>query len=220
MADEKISVIIADNQFLTREAIIGLLKNDQHFLIAGTPSAFLELELLLKKVNTGILIIDPKQFEIENVNGLKSIALNYSGFHVLIITNPLQPSEANELIRLNFKHIVYKTSDKEEVLDAIEATRKGKKFYSDELMEQLFGANNGNKDFKENNSLTLSEIEIVKHIAEGLTTKEIASKKNLSFHTINTHRKNIFRKLGVSNTSELIIYAIKAGLIDNIEYYI
>jgi len=60
----------------------------------------------------------------------------------------------------------------------------------------------------------------VKLIAEGLTTKEIANRKHLSFHTVNTHRKNIFRKLNVSNTSELIMFAIKSGWIENIEYYI
>jgi DNA-binding CsgD family transcriptional regulator len=68
--------------------------------------------------------------------------------------------------------------------------------------------------------LTASEIEIVKLIASGLTAKEIALKRHISFHTVNTHRKNIFRKLGVSNSSELIMLAIKSGWIDNIEYYI
>ena len=72
----------------------------------------------------------------------------------------------------------------------------------------------------ENIHLTSSEIEIVRLIAGGMTTKEIAEKKNISFHTVNTHRKNIFRKLSVSNTSELIIHAIKSGWIDNIEYFI
>jgi DNA-binding CsgD family transcriptional regulator len=57
-------------------------------------------------------------------------------------------------------------------------------------------------------------------VANGMTAKEIALKKNLSIHTINTHRKNIFKKLAVNNVSELIIVAIKAGWIDNIEYYI
>jgi DNA-binding NarL/FixJ family response regulator len=57
-------------------------------------------------------------------------------------------------------------------------------------------------------------------IAEGMTTKQIAASKSISFHTVMTHRKNIFRKLGVNSSSELIMFAIKAGWIDNIEYYI
>ena len=73
---------------------------------------------------------------------------------------------------------------------------------------------------EETGQLTDSEMEIVRLIAEGLTTKEIASRKYISFHTVITHRKNIFRKLGVSSVSELIMYAIKAGWINMIEYHI
>jgi len=87
-------------------------------------------------------------------------------------------------------------------------------------MEMLFDPV-GKKDFmEETGQLTNSEIEIVRMIAQGLTTKEIAVKKFLSFHTIMTHRKNILRKVGVSNASELIMYAIKTGIIDTIEYHI
>jgi DNA-binding CsgD family transcriptional regulator len=57
-------------------------------------------------------------------------------------------------------------------------------------------------------------------IALGKTTKEIAYEQNLSFHTINTHRKNIFRKLEVNNVHEAIKYALHAGIIDASEYYI
>ncbi|MEO5160076.1 LuxR C-terminal-related transcriptional regulator, partial [Bacteroides ovatus] len=52
------------------------------------------------------------------------------------------------------------------------------------------------------------------------TTKEIAAEKNLSFHTINSHRKNIFRKLGVNNVHEATKYAMRAGIVDLAEYYI
>ena len=61
---------------------------------------------------------------------------------------------------------------------------------------------------------------ILKEIATGKTTKEIAADKCLSFHTVNTHRKNIFRKLNVNNVHEAIKVAIRSGLVDIAEYYI
>ena len=64
-------------------------------------------------------------------------------------------------------------------------------------------------------SLTDREVEIVKLIAEGLTTKDIAEKLFLSFHTISTHRKNIFRKAGITNSSELVRYAVRRGLVED-----
>lgn len=71
-----------------------------------------------------------------------------------------------------------------------------------------------------NNNLTVTEKEILKEIALGKTTKEIASNRVLSFHTIITHRKNIFRKLGVNNVHEATKYAMRAGIVDVSEYYI
>jgi DNA-binding NarL/FixJ family response regulator len=68
--------------------------------------------------------------------------------------------------------------------------------------------------------LTTSERLVLHEIARGKTTKEIAFEQNLSFHTINTHRKNIFRKLEVNNVHEAIKYALRAGIIDSSEYYI
>ena len=68
--------------------------------------------------------------------------------------------------------------------------------------------------------LTPSEKTILREIALGKTTKEIAAEKNLSFHTVNAHRRNIYRKLGLNSVNEVTRYALQAGLIDLLEYYI
>ena len=73
---------------------------------------------------------------------------------------------------------------------------------------------------QEENRLTPTETEILRDIALGLTTREIAEKRFSSFHTVNTHRKNIFRKIGVNNVHEATRYALRAGLVDSAEYYI
>ncbi|WP_456107024.1 response regulator transcription factor, partial [Prevotella sp.] len=73
---------------------------------------------------------------------------------------------------------------------------------------------------KESVKLTKTEIEVLKDIALGMTTREIAEKRISSFHTINTHRKNIFRKIGVNNVHEATRYAMRTGLVDAAEYYI
>ena len=70
------------------------------------------------------------------------------------------------------------------------------------------------------NLLTPAERSVLKEIPLGKTTKEIAAEKNLSFHTVNSHRKNIFRKLGVNNVHEATKYAMRAGIVDLAEYYI
>jgi DNA-binding NarL/FixJ family response regulator len=68
--------------------------------------------------------------------------------------------------------------------------------------------------------LTETEKEIVRAIAQGKSTKEIAAERYSSVHTITTHRKNIFRKLGINTAHEVIKYALRAGLVDSSEFYI
>jgi DNA-binding NarL/FixJ family response regulator len=68
--------------------------------------------------------------------------------------------------------------------------------------------------------LTETEIEILRGVAQGKTTKEIAYERYSSIHTVNTHKKNIFRKLQVNTAHEAIKYAFRAGLVDPSEFYI
>ena len=76
------------------------------------------------------------------------------------------------------------------------------------------------KKEKRGSSLTVTECEILKLMALGKTTKEIAAERFLSVYTVMTHRKNIFRKLEVNNVYEATKYALRAGIVDAVEYYI
>jgi DNA-binding NarL/FixJ family response regulator len=139
---------------------------------------------------------------------------------LLVITNGLTRNEILELNNLGINDIILKTAGRDDIFEALNATLKGKKYYSNELLDLLFDQGEKKGSGEESGILTVSEMEIVRLISEGFTTKEIASRKYISFHTVITHRKNIFRKLGVSSVSELIMYALKAGWINLIEYHI
>jgi DNA-binding NarL/FixJ family response regulator len=212
-------VLIADSQFLVVEALKSLFRDDEKYSIIGVVNTKYELERMLVDLGEGI-IIDLTSFDLNEINEFKSMIKNFPDIKVLILANSINKTDLIECTRAGFKNIIYKTADKDELFSAIEATLKGKKFYSSELLDLMLDLNMSKQIIEESKALTTSEIEIVKLVSQGFTTKEIAFRKNISFHTVNTHRKNIFRKMGVSNTSELIMKAIKSGWIDNIEYYI
>jgi DNA-binding NarL/FixJ family response regulator len=218
--NDKIRIIIADPQYLIVESLKLLLETDKRFVVTAVVSSRTELLKELVNFNKGLLIIDFALIDYSGIADLKVIKSNYPEVHILILTNPVTRSELTELTSAGFKNIIYKTAGREEILAAVELTLKGKKYYSEEVLDLLTESGNYKQAIENPGKLTFSEIEIVKLIASGLTAKEIALKKHISFHTVNTHRKNIFRKIGVSSTSELIMVAIKAGWIDNIEYYI
>jgi DNA-binding NarL/FixJ family response regulator len=216
---DKIRIIIADSQFLIVESLKSLLLADERFSVSAVSSKK-ELINELNGFTNGILITDFALMDYHGVAELKEISLKHPKLLVLILTNSVTKSEFSELSSSGFKDIIYKTADREEILAAIDLTLKGKKYYSEEIFDLMVEPGKNKQVIENPGRLTTAEIEIVKLISNGLTAKEIAQKRHISFHTVNTHRKNIFRKLGVSNASELIMVAIKAGWIDNIEYYI
>ena len=114
--------------------------------------------------------------------------------------------------------IVLKECDMAEIREALRYALTGRRYICQQVMEQMLTPEK--KPAVERPNLTKTELEILKDIALGMTSREIATKRFSSFHTINTHRKNIFRKLGVNNLQEATKYALRAGLVDAAEYYI
>jgi DNA-binding NarL/FixJ family response regulator len=221
MSTDKINnVIIADSQFLVVEALKSLIATDDRYTLAGVAGTQNDLYKILETVRSGLLITDFANIDFDGIDDLKNIRQKYPQVSILILTNIISKQEFSGLTRLGIKNIIYNTADKDEIFSAIESALKCRKFYSDEILDLFLDPVDNKYVVEDPKHLTASELEIVKLIANGLTTKEIASKRNISYHTVNTHRKNIFKKVEVSNASELIIHAIKAGWIDNIEYYI
>lgn len=213
-------IVIADSQFLVVEALKSLLGADDRFFIANVVNSLFGLLKVLDKEPCELLITDFALLDYDGIDNLQKVKQKFPDLSVLILTNSVNKSEFAGLSKIGIKNIIYKTADRDEILAAVDAAIKKKKYYSEEILDLILELSESKSVPEEPTHLTISEIEIVRLIAGGLTTKEIANQKNISFHTVNTHRKNIFRKMNVSNTSELIINAIKAGWIDNIEYYI
>lgn len=219
-APAKEKIILADTQFLVVETLKMLILQDDRYVLAGHAESRNELFNLLRKTVKGVLITDSSTFDFSLPDDLRTIREEFPDMKILILTNSVSKADFHALTKAGIKNIAYKDLDREEILSAISSTIKGKKYYSDEIIDQYIDLGDNKLNIEEPTNLTSSEIEIVRMIASGLTTKEIASKRIISSHTVSTHRKNIFRKSGVSNASELTIYAIRAGLIENIEYYI
>lgn len=213
-------IVIADSQFLVIEALKSLFATNEQFTISGIVETQRELIKVIEKEPCQLLIVDTALVDFDEPVDLQFVKQQYPDLSILVLTNSIGKTEFTGLSKIGIKNIIYKIADREEILAAIDSALKGKKYFAEEIIDMILDQSENKSVLEEPTHLTISEIEIVRLIAGGLTTKEIANQKNISFHTVNTHRKNIFRKMGVSNASELIIQAIRAGWIDNIEYYI
>jgi DNA-binding NarL/FixJ family response regulator len=215
-----VRVLIADSQFLITESLKYLLLQSGKFNVSGVVSEKNEIARILTNESIGIMIIDPFSTDFTDISDLKVITVNFPFVKIVALVNTVSRKELHDLNSLGITNIILKTAAKTDIFDVLNSAIAGKKYYSNELFDLVLDQNHKNRPVSESGLLTASELEIVRLIAEGYTTKEIAAKKFISFHTVITHRKNIFRKLCVKSVSELIMYGIKAGWITTIEYYI
>lgn len=216
MHDKK-TVVIADIQYLIVEGLQKLLSESEGFEFSALLKSVTELENYLVDSACDVLIIDVSILEQNDFQALGILKGNHPKMVVLVLCNQISRNEIGNLNRMGINTILYKNAEKKEFFEAMDAAIEGRKYYSPQVLDILLETREKPSSISH---LTGTEKEIVCLIAEGMTTKEIAEKKNISFHTVMTHRKNIFRKLDINNVSELIMYAVRNGIIDNIEYYI
>jgi DNA-binding NarL/FixJ family response regulator len=220
MSTEKTTIVVlADTHYLTLEALQSLIDRETGYMVHRVVTTHAELRSYLDPAMNCLLVIDPSNLQLD-CSSSSRLKLQFPLLKWLVLTDILSKNEFDEFIQAGIRNILYKNTGKQELLAAMEAAIQGKKYFSDEVLDLALGSIEKKAMAESSAILTSSEIDIVRMIANGLTTKEIASKRNISYHTVNTHRKNIFRKMEVSNSSELILRAIKSGWIDNIEYFI
>ena len=216
---EPIQILFADNQFLIREGVIASLKKAGNYKIKTVDSKD-EFSSQLKENHFDLVIMDNTFFGIANAYRFTEVKRFKPDLKFLLLTNGMTHSEIADFSNVGIYNIIVKTSNQDVFNKAIEHTMKNKIYYSDELLELLLQHNNRKNAVTKNNTLTPSELDIVKLIVQGLSTRHISEIKQVSYHTVVSHKKNIFRKLNVNTCSELIVFAIKQGLIESIDYAI
>lgn len=175
---------------------------------------------LLTTMTDAIVVLDYTLFDINDVEELSVYNMRFPDVQWIMFSDDLTTDLARRVIAQGSHFsILLKESPLAEIRECITYVIGGKRYICQHMAELLLAPPTPQETFEEIR-LTKTETEILIDIASGMTTKEIAEKRFSSFHTVNTHRKNIFRKLSVNNVHEATKYALKAGLVDSAEYYI
>lgn len=211
-------ILLADKQDITRAGLTYVIEK-----MEGLETKFVEdkaeLMLALKENEDTVVILDYTLFDINDAAELLILNQRFPYTRWLLFCEDLSADFVRVLIASSSMFsVLLKESQMMEIKEAIRFCVASKRFVCQRMMEVLLAPVQQEPEEKVN--LTKTETEILKDIALGMTTKEIAVKRFSSFHTVNTHRKNIFRKLGVNNVHEATKYALRAGLVDSAEYYI
>jgi len=214
--------IIAENNDLCRLGLRCIIHDQVQSPIIHFVSTKLELHSTLLTNSEAAVIIDFDSLAIEHIDEVSVLSVCFPKSNWLFVSDIpdetfLMPLTAS-FGKANF---ILKTNEYDVIASAILATVTGKKYYCSEALQIIMDGHNRKKENTTKRSLlTTTELELVQLFTQGKTAKEIAELRCLSHHTINTHRKNIFRKLELNNVQELIKFALKNGLVDLTEYYI
>lgn len=209
--------ILADNQPLTSFALESLLKRDEHRQVFHAADKT-ELLQLLKEHEHSVVLLDYALFDFPDANSLLIVSERFAMASWILVSDDLSEQFLRQVIYSSHQFsVVFKDSSLKAVRDAIEYASRGERYVCQRATEMILTQQREDETAA---VLTQTEIEIVKSIAQGKTTKEIAAERFSSVHTINTHRKNIFRKLGVNTAHEAVKYAFRAGWVDPSEFYI
>lgn len=211
--------ILADNQELTRLGLKTLLSEFDPQKTVTVVEDKASLVAHLKEDSHVVIIIDFTLFDFTDEDNLLIVGERFPEAYWLLISDDLRHDTIKKFIYLS-KHIsvVFKDTSLYILREAIKVTASGSRYICQHATETLLAAQQDERDPQ--SALTATELAVLRAIAQGHTTKEIAADRCSSVHTINTHRKNIFRKLGVNTAHEAVKYAFRAGLIDTSEFYI
>lgn len=176
-----------------------------------------ELIATLSPIGQRVVVIDYALFDINGFEDLEVLSARFPNVHWVIFSNELSEDLIRKVCAKRNASIVLKDNSAEEIRSTLVCATRGERYLCHQIANLLAG---GFGDGGQHSGLTATEIEILKLIARGATVKEMAAERNSSTHTIITHKKNIFRKLGVNNVYEATKYALRAGLIEVMEYYI
>jgi DNA-binding NarL/FixJ family response regulator len=210
-------IVLADNQDITRAGLMYLCDS----FGAAWKQATDKTELIerLKQAGDAVVVLDYTLFDINDIEELEILHERFPQVHWILFSVDLSTEFVRRAIAVSTRFsVLMKESPLQEIRECIQYAMRRQRYICQRMTEILLTpvVSHSSEDVK----LTPTELEILKDIALGMTTREIAEKRFSSFHTVNTHRKNIFRKIGVNTVHEATRYALRAGLVDAAEYYI
>lgn len=208
-------IVIADDHQIVIDGIKSLLEREIDLEIAGqalTGTELLETGLLCEP---DLILMDIGMPGMDGITASREIRKTHPEMRILVLTTYADAKHIREMMKVGVNGYLLKDSGKDQFLEAIHTVMNGDKYFDQRVTEVIMDS----LQPKKKNSTVLTplsprEKEIVRLIAKGDSTMEMAEKLHLSQLTIETHRKNIYTKLGINKIASLVHYAINEGLLE------
>jgi two-component system, NarL family, response regulator NreC len=203
-----IRLVLADDHATIRDALKLLLSNEPDLQVVGEADdgqAAVDCAVSLKP---DVLLMDVSMPKLNGLQATAAVRERAPSVKVLTLTRHAEESYLGELLRAGASGYALKQSSSTELLNAIRTVASGRPYLDPELNHGLMGLFVQGRTFKKPADLTPRESEVLRLTAWGYSNKEIASRLGLSVKTVEVHKTNGMRKLGMSSRLQLIRYAL------------
>ncbi|MEP6716078.1 MAG: response regulator transcription factor [Terriglobia bacterium] len=214
---KKIRIALADDHTVIRSGLRALLERQSNFEVVGEAADGHQAVELAGKLQPDVMVVDIAMPRLNGLDAAQQITTKFPRVAVVVLSMHSDEGYIARALKAGARGYLLKDSAEADLITAIEAVHEGKAFFSpviskmlaEDFLRQL--NDRGVEDSYE--LLTMREREVLHLLAEGKSNKEAAAILHLSPYTVETHRANILEKLHLRGTPELILYAVRKGVI-------
>lgn len=202
-----IRILIADDHAIVMEGLKAVLSADEELQVVGSVFNGEEALRFVRQNEVDVVVLDINMPVMDGITCARLLKKDHPDIKIIILTMYAQKSFVEEIIKTGIDGCLLKNNTGNELITAILRVMSGKQYY--DRIQTFKSENEEVTQYK----LSEREIEVIRLMSDGLTSMDIAEKLYLSEHTVKTHRKNILRKLGLNNSSQVVQFALNNQLI-------
>jgi DNA-binding NarL/FixJ family response regulator len=216
MPSPSIRVVLVDDHALVRQGFRRILEDDPDLAVVGEASNGLDAIALVKKTDPDVVVMDMAMPEMSGLHATMELMKQRPGTRVLILSMYSDEQYVRNALDAGAKGYILKNAIENDLTRAVKAVAAGEQYLAPELSSLLIRAiqtGGFEKASDPYDRLTQREKQVLQLIAHGKSNKEIAVMLDLSVNTVAVHRANLMSALGVHKTAELVLFAVKKGLV-------
>lgn len=212
-----IRTVVADDHDVVRKGVLYLLSQEADIEVAGEASDGREAVRLVESLKPHVLIMDIAMPQLNGIDAAAQLAAAAPGTAIILLSMYSEEEFMIRALNAGVRGYLLKDSAEADLIRAVRAVASGKTYFSPEISHLLVEdymrrlQSEGMQDSYR--LLTDREREVLQLLAEGKSNRETARLLNLSLHTVETHRTNLMRKLGLHNIAEIVAYAMRKRII-------
>jgi DNA-binding NarL/FixJ family response regulator len=212
-----IRVIVADDHTIIRSGLKALLDREPDIEVVAEAADGRQAVQKAQELLPEVVLLDIAMPNLNGIEAARQIAAKHERMGIIILSMHSDESYVLKALKAGARGYLLKDSSESDVMNAVRAVNSGKAYFSPEISRMLADdylrqmQQRGVEDSYE--LLTAREREILQMLAEGKSNKDVANLLNLSLHTVETHRSNILQKLNLHSVPELILYAVRKGIV-------